>query len=43
MIENIFRNISTDRIHRIEGVFVINKSKFDSWIGRAAHMELVEN
>lgn len=51
MVENMLGHLKTDRIHRIDVSFdltggyfyVVNFRTLDNFIGRAAHIEFLEN
>jgi len=43
MAENILNKLSIDKVHRIDVNYLIKGQSFDSWIGRSAHIEMLEN
>lgn len=43
MINNIFKDMKTDRVTRIDVNFDVENKKWDNMIGRAGHMEFIEN
>ncbi|EGR33266.1 serine esterase, putative [Ichthyophthirius multifiliis] len=43
MLEGIFKNVQSDRIHRVDVSFEIPGQTIDNMIGRAAHISFLEN
>lgn len=43
MLENITNSINDKRVHRITVDFVIKNKRVDKMIGRAAHIQFIEN
>lgn len=43
MINNMFKDMRTDRVNRIDVNFDLSDKKWDNLIGRAGHLEFIEN
>lgn len=43
MVESLLSNLKTDRVHRLDVNFEIPEKNIDSMIGRAAHIQFLEN